>query len=367
MPSIIFGIFVFAPFVLNFFVSNTSYIDNRAPKKRPEKVNLAFPKNYNAYYNDSFAFRKELVELYHRLRERLHIANGGMVFHGLDGWLMFDSEKRSSSDDNIADFIGRRDYSEEQLAAALKDLSALNAYAKKRGIEYSLFVAPNKENVHSEFMPAAYLKARASETSRMDRALRFINKNSDVKIHNLKPLLLAKKGQVPYPLYFKTDTHWNEMGAYVGLEQMARAFNIKIPPFEEVVFTPREQPFGDLGKMILLTGTDYGYDYEFLPEITSSCIHNADKPDPENSSCASTNENAPRALILRDSFGMAILPRLPKMFSETIMLRNPKASAVLQAINDFKPDIIVELKVERSFDYFFKRKFDEELKNNHIL
>ena len=52
----------------------------------------------------------------------------------------------------------------------------LMTFYAKRGIKYVIFVAPNKENIYSEFMPERMQRIRKSDVSRMDKAVEYLKK-----------------------------------------------------------------------------------------------------------------------------------------------------------------------------------------------
>lgn len=79
---------------------------------------------------------------------------------------------------------------------------AYDFYAK-RGIKYVIFVAPNKENIYSEFMPERMRRIRKSDVSRMDKAVEYLKKHTKAEIVNAKPAMVKAKSMVAQNLYLR--------------------------------------------------------------------------------------------------------------------------------------------------------------------
>ncbi|WP_424244261.1 hypothetical protein Dip510_001463 [Elusimicrobium posterum] len=358
LPSIVFAVLVFGPFALNFFVSNTEMLDNRPLNPRPTQIDRNFPLLFDNYYNDTFAWRGRFIRLYNRIRKNTGLAQSEIVINGSDGWLFFDSFKQKGVDDSIGDFLGAMHYSLEEKQRAAENLQALSSYAQKHNSFYLTFFAPNKENAYEEYMPAKYRDARVSAVSRADDLFNYINANTSAKIINMKPLFLNKKNNVSVPLYQKTDTHWNETGAYLAFEEIIKelnkkGFGIKITSFDNMKFTPQETRPGDLGRMIDSTAKEYKYNYSMAASYTCD----SEEEDVDVLKCASSSGKGKKVLVIRDSFGLALIAPMSTVFKETVFLRHPSQETIKEYINDFKPDAVLELKTERNAAGLIGRTF----------
>ena len=76
LPGFIFCLMVFWPFAANIFFSNTELLDNRPLHEKPTRLDKNFSRDYEAYYNDTFAGRKKLVSKYIKLQQKLKIDTG---------------------------------------------------------------------------------------------------------------------------------------------------------------------------------------------------------------------------------------------------------------------------------------------------
>jgi len=168
-------------------------------------------------------------------------------------------------------------------------------------------------------------------------------------------------------LYFKSDTHWTEYGAYLGylsiadkIESMFDGSRFKREfTFSEMMTRyceKNESNCGDLTNMILdydkfsesfkvandfsSCADEQGYDYK-LSGIDMST------PDPYIAKTCSTGTL--KALIFRDSFFEAVEPYLSENFKEVIYLwKDYDPKNVEELLSTFKPDIVIEERGERT-------------------
>ena len=61
LPAALLLYWVFVPFVANLFGSNTELLDNRPLNEKPVKFTRNFARDFENYYNDTFAGRKKFL------------------------------------------------------------------------------------------------------------------------------------------------------------------------------------------------------------------------------------------------------------------------------------------------------------------
>ena len=149
---------------------------------------------------DHFALRQQLVSLWGRLNaELLRSSPEEQVILGREGWLFFAP--------TLPDYTGQS-LSEEELEAAASHLARIQAEAESRGARFLFTVAPNKNSLWPEAMPAAYPENHAESSW-----------------EKLRPLLDAKGVayvdlfSLPMP-YYRTDTHWTAEGAAMAADRL---------------------------------------------------------------------------------------------------------------------------------------------------
>ena len=355
LPALVFVYWVFYPFVANLFSSNAELLDNRPLKTKPTELSLDFPKEFEAYYNDTFAGRKRLLKKYGKIQYKLGIDNGITIL-GQKGWAFYDSAKVPDGY-TLIDYFGEVRFSEDELRQMAQGIEKARAFYARQGIDYIIIIAPNKEAMYSEFMPERLQKQRKSDKSRMDLAVEYLQQNTKVKIINFKDALMAAKKDLPMEIYFPLDSHWNEIGSYVGYTAMANYLNkfgyhLPVKKISEDMITVAGSQKSDLDVAGI---KDTNYHVAFFDDMKIQCLKS------EDNGFMMVFEN-PQAkekktlFMIRDSFGVGLMPYLNKAFQKTIYAHNKhnKREQLEALIKEYKPDIMVDELVERYFDRFLK-------------
>ena len=342
---------IFVPFVANFFISNTALLDNRPLNQRPTRFSASYFKEWEDYYNDTFAGRKKLIRKYIKLRKKLGFS-GSAFFMGEDGWSFYDSQTNENSS-SIIDYYGLMSYSDDELADMKKTGLKNVAFYKAKKIPYAIFIAPNKENIYSEYMPAHYKKARTSDESRADKAAKKFA--PDIRIVNLKPLLLKAKSTTPVRLYYKTDTHWNEVGGYLAFQEIMKFAepSFKTPNVSALKITQDGLKKGDLDD----AEPDIEYRVGYL-ENQKPVLIQTGWEDEKHYIEAYENKTAPiqkTIVVFRDSFGAALVPYFSKTYAKSYFIHRLAGhkKPLFEIIEQIKPDVVADVVVERLFPNVF--------------
>ncbi|MBR1456343.1 MAG: hypothetical protein IJ594_04175, partial [Oscillospiraceae bacterium] len=101
-----------------------------------------------AYIADRFALRQELVTAWSRLNAGLLRSSAEeQVVLGREGWLYYSS--------TLDDYTGQA-LSDAQLRRIAQNLAAIQAYVEARGARFLFTVAPNKNSLYPQYMPARF-------------------------------------------------------------------------------------------------------------------------------------------------------------------------------------------------------------------
>lgn len=353
LPTALLLFWVFVPFVENMFASNTELLDNRPLNEKPDKLTKNFAKDFEAYYNDTFAERKKFLKKLSRIKMKLEM-DSGTTINGQKGWLFYDSGKVPDGY-TLVDYFGKVRFSETDLKKMADGLKKAQAYYKKRGIDYYFIVAPNKEGLYSEFMPEHLQKDRVSTKSRTDVAIEYLQKHTDVNIINFRDILEPSKNKYGADLYYPGDSHWNEVGAYLAFENLLQKMsqnglqNLPIKPLQKNMIGFAGFAHADLNK--------FGQDKDISYKIDFLNGKSGRKVVAEDNGFFSVYENkqAPvqkTVLMIRDSFGLNLIPYFDKTFARNIFAHNKynKRQELDRLVAQYKPDIMVDEAVERYFD-----------------
>ncbi len=203
----------------------------RGPLRLPRTASLeAFPQRFEAWLNDRLGLRRELLQLYAWARLQgvvpaaaAAIGDGGAarcpVLIGLDGWLFYTGEG------SLEGFRRTRPFNTAQLEAWRRILRERRDWLARRGIAYLVVVAPDKQTIYPEQMPAS--QTRIGPRSRLDQLLGAVDARRDAELLDLRPALEAAKRE--RPVYYRTDSHWNAYGAHVGERAIVERLQRHLP------------------------------------------------------------------------------------------------------------------------------------------
>lgn len=301
-----------------------------------------FPKLFEGYYSDHFGLREKLVRWYSSALIKLGISPSEEVILGKDGWLFYANKEQ-----RVIEGIRNIDpLTKDQLETWKTDLTTKYRWLKRQGIPYLLLIAPSKDSIYPEYLPARLRKN--GEPSRCDQFIAYMRAHTEAPILDLRPALIAAKTQsLVYPRY---DTHWNEVGANIVQYEVANYVRNIIPGIHPALlpstaFTWVEEPGGDLANMIalgeVLTEYEPSYDRQSKYELVLS----------EDSifQCITTCDDADRrALVFADSFYLNVMPQFSQYFKQVVyVFARPTLSLIMKYVCQYHPDIVLEEKAER--------------------
>ncbi len=342
------------PFVGTFFALDTAGLpgENRemAPRPSLSKGKLAeFPRRVDAWFNDHFGFRNSLVRANSRILLRVFgVSSSSDVVLGKAGWLFFAADRIIESRRGILPFA------DDELRAWQIALEERRDWLAARGIRYVFMISPEKSSLYAEFLPDEL--APVSAPSRLDQFVAWMRAHSTVDVLDLRESLNAAKAEGL--IWYRTDTHWNDEGAFAAHGQIAgwltRQFTSATPVGRDA-FERRTGPgpAGDLAGLLAL-----------LPEAREECIilvpktpgdvreavptdaMNAHAWFPAHAPVVFTCDNAPplRAVVLHDSFFLQMRPFLSRDFARTTFIWWVFPADV---IADERPHVVIEETAER--------------------
>ncbi|MCR5118972.1 MAG: hypothetical protein K6B44_05050 [Lachnospiraceae bacterium] len=282
-----------------------------------------YAEEYEAYFNDHLPFREELIGVESMTDFLLFKSSSDRVIAGKDGWLFYAAK---NDGEPVKNYTGEDLLSKSQLKSIAEKLTKIDEYMKSRGGRFILFIAPNKERVYSEYMPDKY--GTPAEKSAVTQLIDYLHENTDVEVVYCLDELMAAKESCADPLYYKTDTHWNQLGGYVGSRALMSALDVDLPGLGDgAEYEVTGQDGGDLAKYLHL-------EWMFA------------KADNEYEVKAYAGVQDERKIYLHvDSFYGAMLEYVNACFEnrEAVHFRN----FVMKDMLEYEPDIFIYESVER--------------------
>lgn len=265
------------------------------------------------------------------------------VMLGKDNWLFY------KLDNCIEDYQRSLTVSQEEMDAMLVSMQNMQQYCDENGIQLVYLITPNKETIYGELYMPDYVK-RSGNISRVDTILDTLESKTNLTV--VYPCAeLIKYRNLGYQTYKKYDTHWNQVGAYVGTECLFSKLGVDIEPLQNVEIKSEGEITGDLANMIAMGNifnddTDWKIE-NYKSQINVDVIEERQETSLNYSHYQSDAGNGKVIMCIGDSFLEAMEPYIAKNYSESYFMHitnYPEGE-----IERVKPDIIVISSTERAF------------------
>lgn len=169
-----------------------------------------YTNKFESYFSDQFPFREELSELYSKAEIVLGKDKVKNYYLLDDNWIMPTPSKKMS---------------EKELKDAANEINELSKIAVNSNKKVYYVSTPHKESMLTHLYPKYTdgLENAINNKNNFKRYLDLENINCiDVDEHFLKEFNESQRED----LYFKTDHHWNGIGAYEGFKCIIEDMNI---------------------------------------------------------------------------------------------------------------------------------------------
>jgi len=308
-------------------------------------------KKYNAYYSDSFILKNHLFKLYVEIKSTLFKTNPlpSKVVEGKDGW-MFVGNKYS---DAILESKGILNFKEIELQQIKHNLNTWKKWFSEKKIDFYIAVPPNKLTIYGENLPIIFDKINKKKSEQFKLLC------DSLAINHLD--MFENHHNINGQLFSKTDTHWNDAGAYLAYQNLMSLIQINYPVVKVIPidsFNSKARTFWvrDLTKMLSKKVREEEIFYEIKNSkakpikdrltVPKTYSYNPDTYEIRFKSDA----NDLKVLIFRDSFSNALIKYIKESFGESVFIWKNKLNK--EIINKENPDIVIAICVERSIDVF---------------
>jgi len=339
--------------------------ENRRLASKPVmNINLLdpFPQKYEKYYEDHFPLRFRLIKSFNLFHIKLlNTSPIEDVIIGKQGWLFMGKQENDAH-------IGKDPLTNEQLAYITNELNRRKEYLEKRACQFYLMIAPSKGTIYPEFFSDDILKLNTLSWG--EQLVTHLKKNSKLHVVDLYQSLRKQKQQDL--LYYKTDNHWTELGAFYGSNALLSCINkdfntISSLSLADFKLNKSTKASGNISDMLAEKNIFADIDYKLIPK---KGFRAQDAPK-SNYSCPKgfpycwDYENAreikgstkPKILIISDSFGGYLFPFVAEKFSKTVKIFDAWQYKLNEEIvENEKPDIVVLLMLESSIKTLLKHK-----------
>lgn len=311
-------------------VGNEMRIPKPSLATEDQRLNKDLLSEMSTYYAASFPLRPELITLDAKAAALLTgSSENDAVILGSSGWLFFS--------ETLDDFMGVS-ISDDELDRIAEYLSGLQKRAEANGVRLLFTVAPNKNSVAPEHMPA-YIQGDHDNSS-LSRLVPILEE------YGINYVDLFKTLEGRADLYYTTDSHWTREGAAVAADTLASTLGVSTD-YAGGPFVPDGTHHGDLYSMLYPSLMDQEPELAYAGPLTYTT--SKDPLGGEAIRFRTENEGGYplRVFCYRDSFGVNLYPFLAGTFAEVTFSRetNYGSDAVLETGNY---DVVIIEIVERN-------------------
>ena len=268
---------------------------------------------------------------------------GDGVILGRNNWLFL------SAANSLDYYKGTNLLSAEEREAARNSLQALYEACSRKGIRLAVLIAPNKEQVYSEYMPSYQIETEYKRTQQLTDYLA-----EGLPFPVLYPLEELKQGKSFYETYYQYDTHWSYYGGFVGTMMLLKALGEDYTdPFDaQLPGQYEDHSYGDLIQLGGLGGRSFPASENYVPAGNAEAEILREEGTMGNESAYRSSGTGPireKALVIGDSFRVMMLPYLRTSFAELLCVHRDSWDASYE--KDLEDCRILILEAVERFDF----------------
>jgi alginate O-acetyltransferase complex protein AlgJ len=307
-----------------------------------------FTERMEAHLDDPFGFRSQLVTAHSLLHLAIGVSGSPRYLVGRNGWFFHRSV------DHVLDQArGVNRFTTAELERWIAVMERRRRWLERRGIAFLVVIAPSKHSIYPEYLPAWF--DRVGPT-RYDQLVERLRRGSSLELLDLHgPLLRAKPDE---RLYFRSDGHWDDLGAFVAYREIAQWIAARYPAVrvltrDDFELRWRSEPTGTITRGLNLV--------DFVPEDVphlelraASRVVERERlgsgPDYEWNRIlvAKTGlEDTPKVMFIRDSFATPVARFLEESVREVVLVHHRRGTFPRREIRRFAPDIVIYEMIER--------------------
>jgi len=322
------------------------------PRIKPGSDGLKnFIRGLEAYFNDHFGFRKRLIWAYRSgMFYSFHDQQGNRsALVGSDGWLYLNENQM------VEHYRGTLLFTPDQLQDWKTLLEQYRDWFAERGIKFLFVVAPDKQSIYPEYLPS-WMSKVSSET-KLDQFFAYMKMHSTVDVLDLRQTLLENRSRGP--IYLKTDSHWNQLGAFFAYQRLLNELAVQLLPgarpvsLDEFEQTHVTALAGDLAA-IAGTGSPESNAILLHPKASLPPLEKIQQPYRTGPLIVTRNPYVSgSAIVYGDSFADNWVPLLGYNFGWVSYFSNHFLTSKftdVELVNHERPALVIVEVIERSFN-----------------
>lgn len=241
----IFFIVLFIP-MSNINKSEISETENRTLAKwqpilaEEGKLNLTFGKDFESWFNDRFTFRQEIINVHNIL-----FFSSNLIIHSSNNSLYNTKSHWMFAKNHI-----KYKLNEYPLEEIISNLDRFNDFCNRHGIKLYVLITPMSADIYAKYAtPDINFKQKQINYNIVKEVQQKTKANIIFPFDNLK-----KASEKDY-VYYKTDHHWTDFGAYTGYQDLINEIKRDFPEIKPISLSDYNKSTSRLVR------SDWGRDY----------------------------------------------------------------------------------------------------------
>ena len=210
-------LFVFIPlfvlFLLGTFLDTDKTKSERERRKLAQKTEkpLMYPQAFEKYLSDHLWGRDIFLDIYFKVGMSLNLGTNKVLI-GKKGWLFQNVVSDRNNLHNLLSYANKLNLSEKQLNKIRTNLLKMKQFCDENNIKMYLMFPPDKHRIYARYMPSYVL--REERPSLVKRIAILVPEG--IRFVKLEDKMIAESFNENTLLYYKTESHWSEDGAYLA-------------------------------------------------------------------------------------------------------------------------------------------------------
>lgn len=357
--------------ILIFFLSSTFYFNTQTVIKSenrnittfpqlPEKISTSKIKQYfrqlSEFYNDNFPHREKIILTLTALIPSIknESISYDKVIIGKDDWIFLGNNYAKTIDKLTGKlYYHKSDNKKYDTATRYNHYKNIADTLLSQNSTLFFLIGPNKSTIYPEFLPKTIIPAPKPFHNEL------LQKMQEEGLHVYYPRQDILQVKDKALLYYVTDTHWNNYGAFIAFINLMPQLN---PDYRNIIkeedfsFKPVKSHAGDLIHIGNLTFKDKDYHdtfeifYKNAPVLQPKSIFSSRELTPPildyNNSNALTDKTL---LVAGDSFTTALSPYFSLTFKNWYFIHRDDLHKISpEQLKAIKADYVIYECVERS-------------------
>lgn len=307
-----------------------------------------FPKDFENYMSDNFSFRSPLIAFSKEMKFRYF-----KVSPDKDKIIIGKKNRYFIANDHLLIYEGGITFDKGWLDTLETEWTRRKHYLDSLGIPVRFVIAPIAHEIYPEELPNNVLKRKGDDPIKLIENR--LNKRYPHLVFNPTPVLLANKAKEK--MYYELDNHWTENGGFLVAKTLLQEIkqhyypNLDLSLLDEFKWKKINRDIGhfvnvlateDLAEPILLVDK-YPPGVEKLPILSLNFHKEGVSIQDQQAHFRSKNcKNKLRVLVIRDSFGGALMPAIAACFGESLFIFDSWHYQLNKSIiENYKPDLVI--------------------------